>query len=526
MNKVWFAGSVVGVEGTKIGRRAGGIVGSVPKDSKLILSNALYTGSTEVLPVSSTNYAGGLVGQITGTNSAADISESLAMGTVVVADKYNGQIAGQIGAQAKVNVDKVYAVTEGKAVGTGTPTGTIEIVTADAIKGEAAREALSLAFDTIWITVEGSAPEINDLSEHRIPLPTEPDTEWYDAGASEYTISTINELYGLAELAKKDQFKGKTIKIAADIVLNEDHANFAEWGTTAPTYEWIPMGATEYVANNTNGFSGTIDGQGHTIYGLYSKQAADLRGGLFNTLTNATIKNLKLTNCYFENALNAQRFGGFAGVACGTTFENVYTNAIVKNTTSANHVAGFVGQGWGVTFRNCWFDGEVSNEGSNGTSGFLGTCTEAAALVYENCLYTGKITVTKEDARAGAFIGYAFYHTRNLTFTNCLSAGSITGPGALANAGSFSGLFNNGTDGVITAAYTNCYAVTGSATSGKTIVLPESTTSVVTGSVTEVAKNDITGEAAKTTLAGFDFDSVWTAVTEGEGSTPVLTSLQ
>ncbi|HAA25917.1 MAG TPA: hypothetical protein DCE11_07365 [Ruminiclostridium sp.] len=67
------------------------------------------------------------------------------------------------------------------------------------------------------------------------------DTSWYDPSASEYTLTTAEELAGLAQLVnnKIHDFTNKTIKLGADIVLN-DTSNLQNWGTTPPANTWTP----------------------------------------------------------------------------------------------------------------------------------------------------------------------------------------------------------------------------------------------------------------------------------------------
>lgn len=84
-------------------------------------------------------------------------------------------------------------------------------------------------------------------------------TSWYtdaeeDAGTADkpYEISTAEQLAGLAQLVNGGtNFSGKTIKLTADIDLGDK--------------EWTPIGNDE---NWELKFSGTFDGDGHTISGL------------------------------------------------------------------------------------------------------------------------------------------------------------------------------------------------------------------------------------------------------------------
>ena len=79
---------------------------------------------------------------------------------------------------------------------------------------------------------------------------------WYHENGTEFTISTAEELFELAELSKHYDFKDQTIKLNADIVINEGNA--ADWEFEYPEYIWEPI----------DNFAGTFDGQGHTISGV------------------------------------------------------------------------------------------------------------------------------------------------------------------------------------------------------------------------------------------------------------------
>ena len=50
------------------------------------------------------------------------------------------------------------------------------------------------------------------------------DVAWYDEDGTEFTIDTADELYELAALSQHYNFKGQTIKLGADIVVNEGNA--------------------------------------------------------------------------------------------------------------------------------------------------------------------------------------------------------------------------------------------------------------------------------------------------------------
>ena len=81
--------------------------------------------------------------------------------------------------------------------------------------------------------------------------------EWYTEDGKEFVISTEEELYGLVKLSQYYDFSEQTIKLGADIVINDGNAK--DWGEKAPAKRWYPI----------DGFAGTFDGQGHSIRGVY-----------------------------------------------------------------------------------------------------------------------------------------------------------------------------------------------------------------------------------------------------------------
>ena len=82
---------------------------------------------------------------------------------------------------------------------------------------------------------------------------------WYQETGTEFTITTAEELYEFAQLSDYYNFAKQTIKLGADIVVNEGNAQ--DWEENAPAKRWKPI----------KNFAGLFDGQGHTISGLYMK---------------------------------------------------------------------------------------------------------------------------------------------------------------------------------------------------------------------------------------------------------------
>ena len=168
---------------------------------------------------------------------------------------------------------------------------------------------------------------------------------WYNKTDSEFVITTSEQLFELAKLSEFYDFDRQTIKLGADIVINEGNAS--EWSEDAPSIKWVPI----------KEFKGTFDGQGHTISGLYGK-GFDAPIALFTkTDTSATIRDLKLLNSYFKTA-------GESGTASfvaygGGKFLRLYSDAIID--CEGDHAGGIASHiNAQSTFEECWFDGTIN----------------------------------------------------------------------------------------------------------------------------------------------------------------------
>ena len=161
------------------------------------------------------------------------------------------------------------------------------------------------------------------------PTPITPDTSWYyeDTTKKEYTITTAAQLLGIASInVEADYFRNKTIKLGADIVLNEGNA--ADWETNPPVNSMAMIVS----------YLGTFDGQGHTISGLYRRGTGGFQGLMFGTLeADGIVKDLAIVNSYYYAAGGAS--GGIVGKtaeAIDVQFKNVYADVIMRGAEDVN----------------------------------------------------------------------------------------------------------------------------------------------------------------------------------------------
>ena len=216
---------------------------------------------------------------------------------------------------------------------------------------------------------------------------------------------------------------------------------------------WTPIG---YNANdeagNENYFSGTFDGNGHTIKNLYIDVKDQGGVGFFGAVNNATIKNITFENVFVKavesendpvNSSGAEGktnyiVGGHIGAVAGydaapwgtgaVAFEDVHVKGLVKiegetRAAQGQRVGGIIGgRGYSkFSFKNVSVIGAEGSyiKGYCSTAGVIGHNQEAAT--FENV--TTDIDVYAVTFGAGGVAGIA---RQNSVFTNCETKGNIT----------------------------------------------------------------------------------------------------
>ncbi|MBQ9931918.1 MAG: hypothetical protein IJO79_06130, partial [Firmicutes bacterium] len=232
--------------------------------------------------------------------------------------------------------------------------------------------------------------------------------------ANPYRITTIEQLAWLGTLVNEgnDQ-SGILYQLDADLVLNEGSfvlsSETVQWldGTGKPRdtaetpVEWIPIGST------ATPFAGTLDGNGHTLSGLYCPGET---GGLFGNLSG-TVKNLLLADGYFANGNNAVAGSGSGTVIhCGSTSAGI--GAVLPGETCWDMLSNLpVKADLNATAEHPWHEVPGSDELSFLPT-FLPIHYEGGS--FENCIeyyvFGEPIISLTEPVRAGAvFAGWNSY---------------------------------------------------------------------------------------------------------------------
>ena len=267
------------------------------------------------------------------------------------------------------------------------------------------------------------------------------DTSWYTSApdASEYHISTAEQLAGLAQLVNADpgttNFAGKTFYLENDLDLSG--------------HEWISIGTVLGGDCPEYSFCGVFDGQGHVISNLYSHESdiegADeshnlLRNALFGSVYNGEVKNLGVANAEIWIDPKDDSAAG-KGILVDWMGKSKITNcwtsgSIYSGTKIEKNIGGIVG----VTMQGCTISGCYSTATLTGNftnsegyytepnpadwpcdtiGGIVGARFDGN-LTVTDCWFDGKIVVNSLQAAVGGIVGYTDDQLGSGTVNNCM----------------------------------------------------------------------------------------------------------
>ncbi len=239
------------------------------------------------------------------------------------------------------------------------------------------------------------------------------------AADAPYQIENGAQLAFLAQQVNSGvAYAGAFFVLTADILLN-DTADWTAWGTTeaetstiiAPANVWTSIGTQNETSELP--FSGSFDGAGHTILGLFlsnEQSAQGLFGYCYADEEYAAIENLTIASSYVRGGANV---GAIVGMLGGShTVQNCHNDGTVFGTIG--DVGGIVGNAFGV-LQGCTNSGAIFAEGDN-AGGIAG---ENAATI-SNCKNLGALVSTSDNA--GGVTGYAW----DVLF-DCTNSGAVQG---------------------------------------------------------------------------------------------------
>ena len=299
-----------------------------------------------------------------------------------------------------------------------------------------------------------------------------------------YQIKTKEELYWFAELVNGTLTDDNGNPIPADtdacavltknITINENVLN-TDGSLNSGTFEpWTPMG------NETDPYTGTFDGNGHTISGLYldivESSEKYLYAGLFGYSTG-TIQNVNIDDTYISVVVQNKEYydclyvGGICGYSNGAIVNCDNDGTVTAEATGEVNVGGICGKSDG-TITDCTNLGDINGKsveeciygggicGYNDNNGTItgctneekvtvngnrsseggGICGESYGGTIRDCINRGNVSVesTNADVDAGGICGI-----NRGNITDCSSQGNIkAGSKGTITAGGICG-YNN-----------------------------------------------------------------------------------
>ena len=286
-----------------------------------------------------------------------------------------------------------------------------ELAGLDLTRYDAAANALLALWD------EAPADAVETLANYPQPI--------VDATDSYYQIYNEGELRWFAEAVNNGNTSSNA-KLMNNITLDK-------------TTQWTPIGTD---ADGMR-FTGTFDGQNHTITGLYIDDSSKDYVGLFgcigkNSLATGTVKNVTLADSYVSGKKNV---GGICGWNNGGTLQNCHTTGTVSGGSDSWFVGGVCGyNSTRSTIQECYNEGKVSGDFDVG--GVCGYNFEHGTL--QECYNTGEVSGTTQNVGGVCGENYSgtvqeSYNTGKVTGTgNCV--GGVCGQ----NGGTVKGCYNTG----------------------------------------------------------------------------------
>ena len=229
--------------------------------------------------------------------------------------------------------------------------------------------------------------------------------------------------------------------------------------------EWKPIG------DRWSPYTGTFDGQGYTISGLYFNNPTSSYVGLFGSIgANGKISNVGVLDSYFQFS---ELGGGVCGVNYGTVrdckntgsvrglaaiggvcglnekggiIENSFNEGTVSGTgDNVQQVGGVCGYNNG-TIKSCYNTASVSGQNSVG-----GVCGLNSRGIITNCFNEGTVS-------GQTFVGGVCGNGCGVTTTNCFNGGIVSGQSHVSGVCGYD--YNY--DGTLT----NCYYLSDTAKGG------------------------------------------------------------
>lgn len=280
-------------------------------------------------------------------------------------------------------------------------------------------DSSAIAEESNKVTATGSGYVVHNGSDEAASMGT--------ATSVETAITTLSQLHEFRDRVNGGQdYTGLTVKLGADLDLT---------GVV-----WTPIG------NSNNPFSGTFDGQNHTIKGLtnagyeatadnatFTTSTSNSSGyayGLFgiighktNNTAAVTLKNLIFTEVNID-APQSNMCGALVGA-------DVKAAKSTSGTINSNYTGD-------ITISNIRVSGSI--KALDSVAGVVGKIYSKGATNISNCSNSADITILGTNQKKGAGILGFISTAGSLTLTGCSNSGNISYANSLVELENIAGI--------------------------------------------------------------------------------------
>lgn len=247
------------------------------------------------------------------------------------------------------------------------------------------------------VDTENTVPAGNEeTQEQQEPAEEVPVSQMARSGGTDSAPTAINDADDF-----RDMVAGGSYKLAADITVTEPYAN---------------------------DFSGTFDGNGHTVT-LAISGDSDYQALFAKLAAGAVVKNVTV-----EGKVTGKKcVAGIAGQATDATITGCANKADILATD--RYVGGIVAESKNTSISNCYNTGTISSDRSDKgvcLGGIVGNATNntGGGTTVTNCYSIGTISATADTSNYAAIAGWCY----NSTVTNCYYLDTTASAGANGNS--------------------------------------------------------------------------------------------
>ena len=237
-----------------------------------------------------------------------------------------------------------------------------------------------------------------------------------DGGKDTCTV-TVGPVTGFTTIASAQDLHKIRYNLSGKYILTKDIIfNDKDFTIKGSFYNsgsgWLPI----------DGFSGILEGNGHSIVNLHSKGSD---AGLFTNLTG-TIRNLEIKNSSFTGTKRAGAFAAYATFKQYPDYQVLIHCTSTNNKITAPTAGGLVGECFGRSnYNQCTNTSMVI--GNTAAGGIIGK--GGGFSIYLMCSNKGSITIG--DYATGSFGGLTGIEGNSSIYKYCWNKGTVSGKGKI-----------------------------------------------------------------------------------------------